>query len=377
VKYIKRINENLLDDLGIEYVERGGEIVVNRDISLKNKDLTEIDIKFQSVNGTIDVSNNQLMSFEFLPYGAKEYIINNNPGVTGKLEEIINICTSANDRGYENPKDYSVKHVYASIYNQFMEACVENDVWYGGETNMEMVDEIWKDTKYDYFVKNRSTMISDLSDVLEIGDVKILSEYFEIGRSGMLNSDDFMNSIINKLESEDNNERMITFNIISALADKGSDFEEYFKERGLDKAYRSLRNASSLRDGDSERLISKILQLISNKMNRSEEQIEHEENTEFFAFNGKFVFGENDEGSYNRKLEIEALVKVDGYNIEDSQTVGMMKMRARAQGDIDTYIISIEKGIMDSFGEEGTDVWYTDDLPEYLLNAFESRMRKI
>lgn len=376
MKYIRRIDENILDDFGFEYTERDGEFIVNRDISFRGKDLEEIPIKFQSVNGTIDVSNNRLMTFEFLPYSAKEYIINNNPGLVGKLGEIVDICTEEISRGYGNPKSYKVKTDHKPLFNKFIKECVENEVWYGGETNEEMVDELWKEVKFNYYKSNRD-MVSEIPDVIEMDDVNILSDFFKIDRDGMLDDDALLNSIVSKLGSEDSTERMITYNVISVLANKGSDFEKYFKDRGLDKAYRSMRQFDELGDRDRDRVIGKVLKLVSNKMNRSEEQILHEENTEFFAFNGKFVFSENDSGSYERKLEIEALIKVDGYNLEDSQTVGMMKMRARAQGDIDTYVIGIEKGIMDSFGEEGQEVWYGNDLPDYLLNAFEGRMRKI
>jgi hypothetical protein len=376
MKHIRRLNENILDDMGIEYNMVDGEAIVDGSVYLSNKDLTEILIKFQHINGSIDVSNNKLNTFEFLPYEAKEYIINNNPGVTGKLAEIVDMCTDVSKN--TTPREYRVKGLYNELFSNFIKGCLDSDVWYDGETNFEVMDRVWTDVKYDYYKINKKVLMYGIFDVLDDNDVEILVDHFNIGSNDLSDSTSFFNSIIDHLKSPDEDVRISTYNILNSMSRNGTILQHMFDSKGLGKAFKELRNinSSNLSDHEVKSRVTKLLGLISNIMNLSDDQSNRLRTSYSFVFNGKYEFVEQDNGSYKKELSIEMFCKIDTTDPGDLQSVSMMKFRARSQGDLETYLIWIEKDIIDEILGEG-DAFPGSDLPDYLISAIDSNKTKI
>lgn len=89
------------------------------------------------------------------------------------------------------------------------------------------------------------------------------------------------------------------------------------------------------------------LKLLNQKLGRTPEEEQYDEEQELFVFIGRPSFKEvpPGSGSYHKTLEIEQLIKVDGYDAEAHHMVQMMRFRARHQGDnSEVYSIRLPKG---------------------------------
>ena len=376
MKFIRKINENILDDLNIRYEMRNGEVMANSSIDLSNRGLNEITIKFGWVNGSIDVSGNKLETFEFLPYEAKKYILNNNPGVTGNFGDIVNICSRNED--------------YTDLFNKFIYECLDNDVWYHGVTNQDVIHKLWTDTKLRYYNKseeNKNILFDKLVDVIDSNDIGILSDFFKLDSDSIKDSDSLLDAIIDNLKSTDSKVRLQTYIIINSLARSGDEkIKTMFDERGIGDSYNKIRkedisNLEDWKSSETKSRVNALLKMMHKKISRSSEEKERDDNYDCFVFNGRETFVENDTGSYDKKLEIESMIKVDIYNLDHNQTVSLMKVRARSQGDLETYVIRMEKDMMDMIEDEeeseGKDVWHNDDIPDYMMSLLNKNKLKI
>lgn len=376
MKFIRKINENILDDLNIRYEMRNGEVMANSSIDLSNRGLNEITIKFGWVNGSIDVSGNKLETFEFLPYEAKKYILNNNPGVTGNFGDIVNICSRNED--------------YTDLFNKFIYECLDNDVWYHGVTNQDVIHKLWADTKLRYYNKseeNKNILFDKLVDVIDSNDIGILSDFFKLDSDSIKDSDSLLDAIIDNLKSTDSKVRLQTYIIINSLARSGDEkIKTMFDERGIGDSYNKIRkedisNLEDWKSSETKSRVNALLKMMHKKISRSSEEKERDDNYDCFVFNGRETFVENDTGSYDKKLEIESMIKVDIYNLDHNQTVSLMKVRARSQGDLETYVIRMEKDMMDMIEDEeeseGKDVWHNDDIPDYMMSLLNKNKLKI
>jgi len=254
MKFIRKINENILDDLNIRYEMRNGEVMANSSIDLSNRGLNEITIKFGWVNGSIDVSGNKLETFEFLPYEAKKYILNNNPGVTGNFGDIVNICSRNED--------------YTDLFNKFIYECLDNDVWYHGVTNQDVIHKLWADTKLRYYNKseeNKNILFDKLVDVIDSNDIGILSDFFKLDSDSIKDSDSLLDAIIDNLKSTDSKVRLQTYIIINSLARSGDEkIKTMFDERGIGDSYNKIRkeDISNLEDWKSSETKSRVNALL-------------------------------------------------------------------------------------------------------------------
>jgi len=376
MKFIRKINENILDDLNIRYEMRNGEVMANSSIDLSNRGLNEITIKFGWVNGSIDVSGNKLETFEFLPYEAKKYILNNNPGVTGNFGDIVNICSRNED--------------YTDLFNKFIYECLDNDVWYHGVTNQDVIHKLWADTKLRYYNKseeNKNILFDKLVDVIDSNDIGILSDFFKLDSDSIKDSDSLLDAIIDNLKSTDSKVRLQTYIIINSLARSGDEkIKTMFDERGIGDSYNKIRkedisNLEDWKSSETKSRVNALLKMMHKKISRSSEEKKRDDDYDCFVFNGRETFVENDTGSYDKKLEIESMIKVDIYNLDHNQTVSLMKVRARSQGDLETYVIRMEKDMMDMIEDEeeseGKDVWHNDDIPDYMMSLLNKNKLKI
>ncbi len=97
----------------------------------------------------------------------------------------------------------------------------------------------------------------------------------------------------------------------------------------------------------------------------------HKEN-DTFVFIGRPKFEEVPPGSgnYKKTLEIEKLIKVDPYNVDDHKMIHALKLRARAQGEnSQVFKINLPKGVIKDRA--------TSDLPDWLVGLIDKNKEKI
>lgn len=97
----------------------------------------------------------------------------------------------------------------------------------------------------------------------------------------------------------------------------------------------------------------------------------HKEN-DTFVFIGRPKFEEVPPGSgnYKKTLEIEKLIKVDPYNVDDHKMIYALKLRAGAQGkNSQVFKINLPKGVINDRA--------TSDLPDWLVGLIDKNKEKI
>lgn len=117
------------------------------------------------------------------------------------------------------------------------------------------------------------------------------------------------------------------------------------------------------------------LKLLHQKLGRTPDEEQYDEEQELFVFIGRPAFKEVPPGSDNFKktLEIERLMRVDGYDADAHQMVQMMKLRARVQGEnSEVYQIRLPKGTIQKDATSGTEV---DDYLIDLINKHKQVVR--
>lgn len=328
---------------------RGGEIYSIGDVRMYNDDIDEVPFKFEFVDGNIDVSNNNLKSFEFLPEDAKSYDISDNPGVTGILKEIIDKCSH---------------WTFTKIFNQFIQNCLINDVWEDGVTNFDIIRETWKETKNDIYSEDKNGFMSRYYKLLDSNDIDLLADYYDV-TGDIWSSDDILKRIFEKFSSDNSNERILNFRILSVLM--SNDEDNKIKDLIVKSGYEKVLPYISLSERqDEEKNIQKVLYLLGKKVTRDKKTIKRDEENECLVFNASYEFIENDQGLFKKKLNIERLMKVDIYDASDLQIINMMKMRSRFQQDVETYFIWVPKGSFDEYIE-------TNDIPDYILELIDKK----
>lgn len=124
-----------------------------------------------------------------------------------------------------------------------------------------------------------------------------------------------------------------------------------------------------------EKYLSKSNKLKFKKYKKSKDNInryEMEENNDMFVFLCRDDFKENDNGTFEKDIRIERMVKVDPYNLDDHKTISMMKIRETIQGDVKLYTIWIDKDLYD-FNK----IDINDEEYKYLRKSIMNTMEKI
>lgn len=114
------------------------------------------------------------------------------------------------------------------------------------------------------------------------------------------------------------------------------------------------------------------LRLAVQRLARSKEDEQYDAENDLFVFIGRPTFKEVPEGSgnYRKTLDIEQLIKVDGYDAEAHQMVGMMKLRARVQGEgSEVYSIRLPAGTITAKT--------TSHLDDYLVDLIDKHKQVV
>jgi len=341
-----------------------GEIVMDGDVHLFKKGLSYIP-KFASVTGFIDVRSNNLKTFEFLPEECGgNYIINRNP-YEGELKRIMDLVKNANDDG--------IKNIYKTLFNDFIKACIEYEVWYNGNSNEFGIKDAWHDVKWKHYNQNKDAFFYGKSELIELEDVEIVEDKFSIDTT----SDNWVLELIEKLigeiKSDDESNRRFYFLLLCNVIrnDEDSRVKEVIEgQYDLSEIYSRLDTFSKMQQAD----LDKVIKLVNKKLIRTDVERQRDQENDLFVFIGRDKFVEKEDGSYRKTLEIENFTKIDLYNPEDLQMVNMMTMRSRYQGGgSNVYMIWMPK---DFFPKE-KDSYMEEEIPEWALDLINQKKTRI
>ena len=345
----------------LNYTVVNGEVNVIGNVSLSNRNLDTIPVKFGDVSGFFDCSRNNLKTFEFLPYNCDNYIIYGNPGITpdGLIEDIFNLVLSIS--GGIEPK-------HKPLFNKFIKNCLDYDVWYKG-TNESAMSEAWHMAKLSDYNLNKDIFMSSKSKILSISDSEILKDHFNIKTEDWIL--DVVDQIVEKMKSKES-EKLHYFKLLCNLISEDFDnkIEAVVKDKyDLEDIYKKADQIRLMSDSRLETL----LKIFQKKLTRDEETIERDNTLDLFVFIGSEKFTKKENGDYKKSLDIESLVKVNIYNPDELQQVNMMKFRSMANKGSDAYMIWIPK---DTFEVE-KDMYSPDEIPEFILNGIDKKKTRI
>lgn len=336
-----------------------GEVNVSGPVSLSRKNLSEIPVKFNSVSGSFDCTRNNLKSFEFLPDFCENYYLYDNPGYDGLLKEI-----HTNLQKVDN---------YQYLWVKFIKECLSFHVWSDGQTNEYAMKEVFLNIKNSYYFEDKNNFVH-IASILTLDDREILSDYFKLKDKNWLS--DLISNILNQIKILKDDYRINLFHLlynisiseeseeVKKILIENYDLEDFYnKFDELAKiAYRKIQfqHASSIKKLNNE------LEMLSNRLNRTEYEIQRDQEKDLFVFIASDKFEKNKSGSYDKKLDIENLCKINIYDVSDLQSIYMMKIRSRAQNS-KLYKIWLPKGTFDV----DKDNYYADDIPEYILELID------
>ena len=270
-----------------------GEVYVNGNVDIKGKGWNSIPVKFSKVSGYINVSDNNLNSFEFLPEDCGgNYIISNNPGIKGKFGEIYKLMSI---------KSGHIKGIYQPIFNSFVSKCLEYGSWHDGESNDVAIEDAWAETKIEKYKQHEDSLVYGMPELLNLDDRFILTDFFDIKSDNWI--PELVEILLSKLESNE----LIYLKLLCYLIK--DDFDEQIKKIVVDKydlseIYSNIDRIENMSDLDIENLSH----LMHKKFIRTEEIKERDDSYDLFIFIAKDKFVKKGR-HYDRTLEIENLLK--------------------------------------------------------------------
>ena len=362
----------------------GDEVNVDGEVRLFGKDFDTIPVKFGYVKHFIDVRNNRLESFEFLPEECGgNYIIESNPGIKGLLRNIISLMAK-NDRTQGGIYTSEVQDVYRPIFNMFIKKCLEYDVWYDGQTIEERMLEAWIETKLKKYKEMKDAFFYGMTNLISLDDVDILEEHFNLNLSG-----DWVMELVDKLIGEIKAggtepinptgaginlpalKRRFYFKLFASIIsqDEDSRIREVVSDTyDLSDIYDQAKSIKNM----SDKQVDTLAELVKNKLTRTDENQSRDQSHDLFVFIGKDEFVKNDDDSYRKKLGIENFVKMNIYNPADLQSINMMKIRARYQM-AEVYMIWMPKG----WAKEDKDSYMPSEIPDGILKLIDNKKTRI
>ena len=108
------------------------------------------------------------------------------------------------------------------------------------------------------------------------------------------------------------------------------------------------------------------------KKRNNPNRYEMEQENQMYIFIARPKFIKNDDGSYKRDIDIENLVPIDPYDISDSSTTQMMRLRTRIHTDANLFCIWLPK----DFDKEDLQNINTPEMG-YLRSSIVNKMEKI
>jgi len=247
--------------INYKYKIVNGEIYLDGDINLFNNGLSKIP-KFASVTGLIDVRKNNLKTFEFLPEECDgPYIIHMNP-YEGELKRIIELTQNRDGDGTSG--------IYKNLFDKFIKRCLEDGVWFEGQSNEFGIKDAWHDIKLDDYNQNKNAFFFGKSELIDLDDNEILKEQFNIDTDDWVL--ELIEKIIEKIKSNNESDRRFYFLLLINLlkSDEDNIREVIEGTYDLTEIYKKIDSFKSMRERD----LDKVIQLLSKKLVRSDSEIQ-------------------------------------------------------------------------------------------------------
>lgn len=337
------------------------EVNVSGPVSLSRKNLSEIPIKFGSVDGSFDCSGNNLRSFEFLPDFCENYYLHNNPGYEGALKEIHQLFVRLDN--------------YQYLWVKFIKECLSFHVWSDGQTNEYAMREVFLNIKSSYYFEDKNNF-SRMASILTLDDKEILFDFFKLKDKNWLS--DLISNILNQIKILKDDYRINLFHLLYniSISEESEEvkrilIEDYDIEDFYNK-FDELVKIVYRKDVARLKKLNDELELLSKKLMRSDYEIQRNQEKYLFVFIASDKFEKNKSGSYDKKLDIENLCKINIYDLSDLQSISMMRIRAVAQNS-KLYKIWLPKETFDV----DKDNYYADDIPKYILELIDKYKEKL
>jgi len=143
----------------------------------------------------------------------------------------------------------------------------------------------------------------------------------------------------------------------------------YIQENFTTKEQKELAQKVNINNFKSTNIYYDILNL-----KLTPEQLKQQNENDYFVFLAKkspYQTGNDSNGDpiYKLKLDIENLYKVNPNDAQSNLAINMMKMRGRAQGDLQLYGIRVGKGLLDEYSGKSS-----SQIPNYILSGIEEFM---
>lgn len=341
-----------------------GEVNISGPVDLSRRKISKVPVKFGSVSGSFDCSRNNLNSFEFLPDFCTNYYLYDNPGYKGTLEN-INLQLQKVDS-------------YQSLWVKFIQECLNFHVWSDGKTNDFAMNEVFLNIKNAYYFSNKDKFI-EIASILTLDDEDILSDFFNLKNN---NLSDLISAVLDKIKTSKGESRIQFFQFLYnlSISDEKDEVRNILvNDYDIEDFYNKMERLSKIKYRKTEfqhlpkvvhvrelNTLENELDILSKRLNNSDYETQRNQENDFFAFIASDKFVKNKSGSYDKKLDIENLCKLNIYDVSDLRSINMMKFRAVAQNS-KLYKIWLPKGTFDI--EKNN--YYGSDIPDYILELID------
>ena len=335
-------------------INGNGEVDCVSGVNISGMELSLIPVKFGSVSGGFDCSNNNFESFEFLPeHCSGNYFIHKNPGCSGILDHLYRALSGV-------------------FFKKFIKLCLQSDVWFEGQTNQHAMNEAFIDLKSIEYQNNKNFIFENINFIDLYDDKHIICDFFGVNEK----DPDWLNKIISKILDKIKDSSIDDYRRIDTILLQYFDVLRMIILKGGDEVKDILVDDYDLMELFKKGAVENELNCvftIHKKLHRTEEQKIRDDNYDLFAFVGRDRFIRKENGDYRRELEIENLCKMNIYDPISLVNIHGMKLRAQSNTGA-VYQIWLPKG---TFGDIEKDNYFEKEIPNYLINLIDSKKERI
>jgi len=331
MKYLKRFDESrdsiplILNSFGIPTdkfrINEDGTVDVLGNVKFH---FPHVPFKFGNIDGKLEIINNQIVDWSFMPDTAKKYRI--SKGIIEnkfwkKYYELVTWEIDQYEEFQENGYNSSQDKLLSDYY---LEMAANHSLL---KEYSEAVDKfVWEDAKGEFF------NISNLS----IQNYPFFTEYEDV---------DFVEIV----QAAKENDHLAGHVLIGIMLNDDGFYRKEFEKIYLDNIYDQIRTIGIdqvLKYNSQE--VTKLCSLVNMNLQKDERTNKRDQESDCYVFIASYGFREKEDGNYEKFLDIENLFKVDIYDPATYQTINMMKLRARSNSKSTLYMIWLPKDFFPS-----------------------------
>lgn len=345
MKYLKKFNESddligspssresiqvMLNSFGIPTdrfrINSDGSVDVLGNVRIM-RDLEKIPFKFGNIDGQLEIITKYIKDWSFMPETALKYkiskgIIENN--FWKKYYEIviweIDRYEDFSKKGYNSNQDKILSDYY-------LEMAANNGLLnqYSEETDKL----IWEDAKGEFFSQSN----------LSIEDYPFFAQFEDINFSDVLKS----------AKSLEEGWTQSCYLLVGVILNDDGFYKNKFEKVHLIDIYDQIRTigiGKILKYNSRE--LTKMCDLVNMNLQKDARTIARDKSSDCYVFIARDGFKEDENGNYQKFLDIENLFKINIYDTSSYQTISMMRMRTRFNSDSKLWMVWLPKDFFDS-----------------------------